>query len=451
MEHVTLEQMLAAREKRAVLQQEMLYKHRLPLVSFTMNIAGPIKYSKDIQAVFYGGYQELRSALPEDAIKECRHTIENTGCELLLAVDMNAQELKRICTKIEEDTPYGRLFDMDVLDVDGKKLERLTERCCLVCGKGGRSCAAGRVHSVEELQEKTKQLIAEFFAFNAAKKLASHVVLCLLSEAAATPKPGLVDRNNSGSHSDMDFDMFKRSAQALHPYFVQCFHIGRNTKSTTTEETFSQLQQAGIAAEETMYATTNGVNTHKGAIYLFGVLCGAMGRLWNDSKQTPTVQELSATCAEIGYHGLKNLKNSGTTAGLECYRTYGFQGVRGEAASGFSSVIQFALPILQNKAYWQNAPYATADCTALLHLIANVKDTTLYHRGGEEGAAFAAAYAQSLLRTSPIPTQAQLYAMDAEFIKRNLSPGGCADLLAVALFFSDLENVNYSITPLCEF
>jgi triphosphoribosyl-dephospho-CoA synthetase len=60
-----------------------------------------------------------------------------------------------------------------------------------------------------------------------------------------------------------------------------------------------------------------------------------------------------------------------------------------------------------------------------------VEDTNLYSRGGEEGAAWAKEQAKALL---PNPTIDAVEALDDAFIEKNLSPGGCADLLAATLF-----------------
>ena len=49
---VTLAQMLEARERRAFHQKELLSKFRRPLLSFTMNIAGPVKNSELIRRGF---------------------------------------------------------------------------------------------------------------------------------------------------------------------------------------------------------------------------------------------------------------------------------------------------------------------------------------------------------------------------------------------------------------
>ena len=50
--------------------------------------------------------------------------------------------------------------------------------------------------------------------------------MALLQEVYTTPKPGLVDRRNTGAHQDMDVPLFEASAHALESYFADCFRIG---------------------------------------------------------------------------------------------------------------------------------------------------------------------------------------------------------------------------------
>ena len=129
------------------------------------------------------------------------------------------------------------------------------------------------------------------------------------------------------------------------------------------------------------------------------------------------------------------LTGAGTTAGERLYLTRGITGIRGEAAAGLPAVTNVGLPVFRDclaKGYSPN----DAGAVTLLHLIARVADTNLYHRGGEEGAAWAAKEAEKLL---PAPAMEQIEALDDAFIRRNLSPGGCADLLAVTYFLHALE------------
>lgn len=78
----------------------------------------------------------------------------------------------------------------------------------MICGKKGRDCASRRVHSVAELQERTGQILRGYFAKKDARRAAGEAVGALLTEVCTMPKPGLVDRTNSGSHRDMDIFTF---------------------------------------------------------------------------------------------------------------------------------------------------------------------------------------------------------------------------------------------------
>ncbi len=99
-------------------------------------------------------------------------------------------------------------------------------------------------------------------------------------EVCTTPKPGLVDRHNNGSHRDMDLFTFLDSTTALLPYWHQAVSIGQETAGLLPEETFARLREAGLAAERAMFRATGGVNTHKGAVFSLGCVLGAAGRLW---------------------------------------------------------------------------------------------------------------------------------------------------------------------------
>ncbi len=75
-------------------------------------------------------------------------------------------------------------------------------------------------------------------------------------------------------------------------------------------------------------------------------------------------------------------------------------------------------------------------------LIANVADTNLLHRGGPEGLRFAQASASVFLAAGGVASAGwRRRAVDIHhaFVARNLSPGGSADLLAMALFVDRLE------------
>jgi len=440
MPEVTLAQVLEARDRRAELQQTLLRTYACPLVSFTMNIAGPAKYSQLIERAFRVGLLALDDALPKEFILARKIETSVTGCQAIYCIKgLSATGLKKLCVNIETASPIGRLFDMDVIDVDGRILKRATERGCIVCGAPGRACAAGRLHSVSELQKVTTKILFDYFAQTDAKRIAALAVQSLIDEVNTTPKPGLVDRRNNGSHRDMNISTFLTSAEALEPYFQNCVNIGQLTAAQTPEETFALLRAAGLSAEKEMYTATGGVNTHKGIIYTLGVLCGALGRLWTPENPFAPSSRLFDECVQMVKLSVASdiTAFDGTTAGQRLYLNYGLTGIRGEVAAGLPSVKNISLPAYQN-GLRAGLSANDAGAIALLHLIAEVKDTNLYHRGGVEGAKFAADAARILLQENEFPRREQLEALDDAFIARNLSPGGCADLLAVTYFVWEL-------------
>ena len=343
---VSLTDVLNAREARAHQQERMLREYGCPIVSFTMNIAGPVKNTPLIQRGFQAGVDTLTAQLPKALIRSRFVDLSPTGCTAMLAVDMDARELKEICVRLEDNSPLGRLFDMDVLDAHGKKLQRLQERGCLVCGASGRVCAARRLHPVSQLQTVTNQILSQHFARADSEHIASLAVQSLIDEVNTTPKPGLVDRRNNGSHLDMTLQHFYRSANALSSYFSKCVQIGQETAQLSPKETFPPLRAAGLEAEKAMYQATGGINTHKGIIYSMGILCGSIGRLWSAAAPFASIDAILSECAKISAESaIADLASAnGTTAGEKCYRNYGIGGIRKEVADGMPSVREISLP-----------------------------------------------------------------------------------------------------------
>lgn len=443
---VTLSEMLEAREKRARRQNALLTQYRRPLVSFTMNIAGPVKDSPLIRRGFQIGLRDLEQLLIVERIT-CLHREElaaHTGCEAILVADAPAKRLKELTTRLEEYSGIGRLFDMDVLTPSGEKLGRAVPRRCLICGRIAQNCARNRTHSVAELREKTYMILADAVDAEDRRFAAQMAQRALLYEIGITPKPGLVDRSNNGSHRDMDFFTFQRSAVALYPFFEECVRIGRETRSLSPSETFARLRFPGKLAEGRMLAATGGVNTHKGAIFSLGILCGALGRLeredWCDLAAVLTV------CADMCADLTADIDRPVDTAGTRLYRDHGITGARGQAAAGYPVVLQFGLPKLA-AGLSEGLSINDAACAALLSLIAETTDTNMIHRGGLEKQQETAKAVAALLEKTPFPDRGTLEQLDADFIRDNLSPGGCADLLTMTLVLHFLKEDGGGASP----
>lgn len=309
-----------------------------------------------------------------------------------------------------------------------------------MCGNAGKVCSAGRIHSAEVVNAVSNKIMYVFFVEHDKKALSDLAVMSLIKEVKTTPKPGLVDSKNNGSHADMDIDTFVKSANSLHSYFEECFSIGHKTSDLSPDEVFPLLKKSGIIAEETMYKATSGVNTHKGIIYSLGILCASVGRLWEPDRPYKDINEITCTASEISASAIcsdfKNIDVS--TAGGLLYKKYDIKGIRGEVLSGFSTIKEHSLPTYVD-ALANGMSENDAGVLTLIKLISCVDDTNLYSRGGVAGVNYAKEYALSILNNESPDFIKDVCKMDNEFIKRNLSPGGCADLLAITYFLYEIK------------
>lgn len=265
---------------------------------------------------------------------------------------------------------------------------------------------------------------------NALPDIDRRVAHALTMEVMLTPKPGLVDRANNGAHRDMDVALFQTSIQAISPWFHRFTEAGYQYANTPLAQLLFQIRPIGIACEQAMLSATKGVNTHKGGIFAFGLLCTAAGWLAGRGErvtQRRLCDSVAAMCHDVVRNELEACSGA-ATAGEYLYQRHGLTGARGEAASGFNTVCQYALPALQ-QAIAAGADEESALLRTLLVLMAHNPDTNVVSRGGMDGLAFVQDYAQKLL-AEPLDRQA-LIIMDKTLIAKNLSPGGSADLLAL--------------------
>ena len=447
---VSLMEMLDARERRVQRQRALLEQYHRPLICFTMNICGPVKDSPLIRRGFARGQQLLwqqffRAGLSPLHQESC---CGPTGCEAFYVLDAAPLTIKKLTTDIEDATPLGRLYDMDVLRPDGRKVDReelhLEGRKCLICGGPAKVCSSRRVHTVAQLQEKTAAILTDTLTALDAAAAAQQAVRAILYEVATTPKPGLVDRCNSGSHTDMNFFTFMDSAASLYPYFEACARAGQASADRPAPETFAALRPLGCEAEGEMLDATGGVNTHKGAIFSIGIACAALGRLerslWGDPARV--LQEIAAMTAGLTERDFAGVTaENAVTAGQKLYLQYGITGVRGQVEAGLPAVRDYGLPALEN-GLAQGYDLNRSGCGALLAILANSTDTNIIARSSRERQQALVEELKALLTRTPYPDEAALAALDDSFRAERLSPGGSADLLALTylLYFFKTED-----------
>lgn len=439
---VQVTDMMAAREARAFRQQELIRKYEKNLICFTLNIAGPVKNSDLIQQTFEEGAECIFNQLRVRGIAVLFYekTHKATGNEAFIVVDCDIIKIKCIMSEIEDTHPLGRLFDIDVLACDGTKMERgevgLGERRCLICGGPVHRCSSRRVHPLEELQKKTVQMMEEYFLNHFVDKIAGFAMKALLYEVSVSPKPGLVDRFNNGSHHDMDFYSFVDSAAALIPHFKSMVRTGIETAMEPPEKTFRKLQYEGVNAECAMFDATQNVNTHKGAIFSMGIICGAIGRI-KGNKGKLTAEQILRECGALSKpyaeFAFNHIEQQRPTAGCQLYKKYGIKGVRGEAADGFPAVLHAGLPILK-KALAEGCTKDEAGSITLLYLLSEAVDTNIIARSDYSTYIDVKKQLNEILNQEKYPAAAIIRDLDHQFISKNLSPGGAADLLAICWF-----------------
>jgi triphosphoribosyl-dephospho-CoA synthase len=266
------------------------------------------------------------------------------------------------------------------------------------------------------------------------EKIGRLAIGALYREVALAPKPGLVNPMDSGSHTDMDFSTFVRSLQALRGYFPAISRLGMQTP------TYAQLQCCGVDAEQRMLQATNGINTHRGAIFNLGLLCAAAGA---DIAQAGScsAESISRRVADLwGPAIVATAKTVSDSHGAVVQRRYGSGGARTEAAAGFPSAISIGLPAYRAALAQTHCPQQAA-VQCFFALMAELEDTNLLWRGGRPGLDFAREAATTFLTRGGVHApdwQYQAQALHAKFVARRLSPGGSADLLGVVLFLESI-------------
>lgn len=442
----SLMEVLDNRERRVQRQNRLLEAFSHTLICLTLNIPGPRKNNALIASGFRLGRRQLLDVLRSSGIPVLhREEIsEVTGCEGFYVVDGPADKVKDLTVWLEDSSEFGRLLDVDVLTAEGGKLSRSTGRNCLICGKPASVCGPARAHSAAELWQRTKEILEAAVWTDRARYIGAMAAKSLLYEVCVTPKPGLVDRVNSGAHRDMDIFTFMASTAALQPYFTDCAQIGLTTREQEARETFRQLRLRGMLAEQEMLRHTGGVNTHKGAIFSLGLACAAAGRLGGAAPLAPEAvlsQCATMTCGITEQDFRKVTAETARTAGEQFYARFGITGIRGQAEAGFPAVTQWGLPALEQGLAMGHS-MDRAGGAALLAILAHTDDTNLIARSDRETQQKTAESVAALLQRDPCPDEAALASLDRAFIEKNLSPGGSADLLALTLLIHFLSQTN---------
>ena len=431
---VALDAVLAARDARVARQQALLAQGGV-LLSLTLVAPGAVKRSPLLDAIFTAALNALRPHISDARAR--LEAVDDGGHHALYLLDGDAHDWKKRVIALENRSPLARLWDIDIIGGDGTPVSRrdlgLPPRRCLICDDDAKSCARTRRHNIGELQA---DIARRYRLHQQAQAIAATMRDALITEATLTPKAGLVDAAHNGGHADMNLALFLKSADVIAPYLGDCAATGMTFAGTPASPALlAAIRPIGLAAEAAMRAATGGVNTHKGAIFAFGVVAAALGKRLAEAGRA-TLADVQADVRAISAGLLAELQQSGgDSAGKRGYARYGINGARGEAAGGYATVTRHALPAYR-QALATDGNSRRALHLALVTLYAVNDDSTTLARVGLDGLRAHQHWARQLLADhATCADEARLsdaiaaYARDCA--SRRLSAGGSADLLAL--------------------
>lgn len=428
--------MLAAREGRQRRQRELIAASGNPVLSITMVAPGTVKSSLAIERRFAVAAATVGVELAGWTVTGRSETHGPTGPELLLSVAVRPEVLKRWAVGLENTHPWGRLWDLDVVTAAGP-MSRATvgesPRRCVICEADAAGCVRSARHRLADVEGAIARLQAcappparlEPPELWTPAVLGAVAAEALRVEARLCPKPGLVDADNNGAHTDMSLGLLLASADAIEPCLKQMAEVGAQ-QDVQVEE----LVRLGMQAEQRMLAATDGVNAHKGAIFVIGWLVSvlAAARVIRSPDLKRRITDLAGPVVAPWF---AEVKAADETHGRRAWRQHNLPGARGEVSSGLASVWDCGLPAYQKALHAGFDPDA-ALLSALVALMGRVDDTTLVARGGIRALRTVQRWAQGLQveARTPEALQAALARANAPFVARTWSPGGSADLVS---------------------
>lgn len=255
----------------------------------------------------------------------------------------------------------------------------------------------------------------------------------LKAELNTTPKPGLVDTHDSGAHRDMDHALMMRSIRAMHPYFVRLATLGYDSPQLPAH---NDIVRIGIEAEKAMFNSTGGVNTYKGALFSMGLAVTAatyiIGRgevattthgkeyVPNNLLSTTIIQLANGFPDTSGTHGsrAKQLAQAGRK----------LKSALDNAREGYSQLFGEWLPFYETRIKGDDS---YVKHKTLLRIMCDLDDTNIVYRTDYDTMLQVKTEARRLLEDF---TEAGIEDMNRDFVSRNISPGGSADMLALVVF-----------------
>lgn len=267
-------------------------------------------------------------------------------------------------------------------------------------------------------------------------KIGSLAIQAMLYEVSCFPSPGLVSPISNGAHKDMNFYTFIDSTCALSSYFVKFAKEG--FKNVSCKQLFENIRKIGIQAEKDMFLKTKGVNTHKGMIFLMGIACAAAGRVIRDKQSFENIRKtIIKMTSGIVKNELENIDpNKKMTYGEKIYLDYKIKGVKGEVEAGMPIIFEFSLDFFDE---CSDLSINNRLVHTLIGIMQICEDTNIIHRHSVKVLKEVQEKAKNIIQAGGMRSdngKTMIDKLSDEFIEKNISPGGSADILGITVFMT---------------
>jgi len=390
------------------------------VVTLGANLPGADKHRPGVARLARTGLERLQAGF---ALEPFHQGSDLLGPFALLLGAGAARDGKRIALGLETGLEGGRLLDIDVYQADGVQLDRralgLPARACLLCAEPAGVCARTGRHPAAELGRQVDALLRPYRPEPRPLRpelLARCLVQGARQELDLTPKPGLVDRHDPGSHPDLSYARMRASIDLL-PRFYADLLAGPGPGGA-----LEPIVQAGRDAEARMVAAIRS-NAHKGYLFLSGlVLLAARAGDGRPDSLRPAIAGFARRFfgqfeAAAGQGGVRS--------------RLGLGGIRAEAEQGLPAVFEAGWP--RYREALEDREPGEAGYLLMAVLMQRVEDTTTVRRGGLAALERLRRDGAELQRRLEQRREVRglLAEWNEDYVRLGLTMGGVADCMAL--------------------
>ncbi len=333
----------------------------------------------------------------------------------IFIVNQDANRLKKTMMFLEDHHPLGRFIDLDVYTAE-QNLSRedfnTPKRSCVICGDNVNVCRRAQAHDIETLKETLKHALQQFLI----KALKQETSQALRKEIFTYPSFGLVSHKDTGIHKDMNISHFLSAIELLDEAFETYLKFGIHPKFS-----LDSLNEQGKLFELLLIKSI-GVNTLKGAHYLFGLFLPLyIQAIMNKQSLETFLNALKTHAKTLELRELNN-KKSPQTRGEKAYIKHQIRGIKGELSEGLPAIFE-----------WYEKDKSYSPQTMLIQIMARLDDTTLMKDDDPTRLKEIKRCMQAALKDDAFEEKA-LNCLD-----KKISPGGAADMLALVYFLKQTD------------